>query len=310
MTTPTELRSLNEAVWEGSLPLEIRLAPSDCRVYDQADVYLIHYPRLSYLPFILPKLRDFFIPFLINPEVTPHEGWFSFEDVPLKWHYPVGLLYDLFSGSTPYEKQAPKNEENGGEPNDQALKLPWRLVLHFTDYPGDQLISLDEEGKVLHDAFINSVKEADFLRNGTAKTIMSLSKSDSTQLWDAVRNYSFASFNPIYQRLLNAGGAPLRHIPLRVYLPTSPSASQPNSSHLKVVQSLLTPLQPNSREPQTLGMALHSLLPSLFPHRRVPIYAKPVLHGAIVPMGAILEELLKGAAYLDGWLHIGVMINH
>lgn len=45
----------------------------------------------------------------------------------------------------------------------------------------------DAEGKVLHDAFINSVKEADFLRNGTAKGIMSLSKDDSTQLWNAVQ---------------------------------------------------------------------------------------------------------------------------
>ena len=47
---------------------------------------------------------------------------------------------------------------------------------------------LDPEGKVVHDAFINSVKEADFLRNGTAKGIMSLSKDDSTQLWKAVQD--------------------------------------------------------------------------------------------------------------------------
>lgn len=45
---------------------------------------------------------------------------------------------------------------------------------------------LDAEGKVLHDAFINCVKEADFLRNGTAKGIMALSKEDSTTLWQAV----------------------------------------------------------------------------------------------------------------------------
>jgi hypothetical protein len=46
--------------------------------------------------------------------------------------------------------------------------------------------STRREGKFLHDAFINSVKEADFIRNGTAKGIMSLSKDDSTQLWKAV----------------------------------------------------------------------------------------------------------------------------
>ena len=41
---------------------------------------------------------------------------------------------------------------------------------------------------VMNDAFINSVKEADFLRNGTAKGIMSLSKEDSSGLWKAVED--------------------------------------------------------------------------------------------------------------------------
>ena len=63
--------------------------------------------------------------------------------------------------------------------------------MHFTDWPADQLVKLDAEGKVLHDAFINSVKEADFLRNGTAKGIMSLSKNDSTQLWKSVEERKY-----------------------------------------------------------------------------------------------------------------------
>ena len=41
MSTVKELQGLQGAVWEGSLPLEIRLAPTDCRVYDQADPYLV-----------------------------------------------------------------------------------------------------------------------------------------------------------------------------------------------------------------------------------------------------------------------------
>jgi len=118
----------------------------------------------------------------------------------------------------------------------------------------------------------------------------------------------FAAFSPIYQKLLYAQGAPLRHIPMRIYLPSSPSASEPSSGHLKVVQSPVTPNTINSREPQTMGMLLHDLLPSLFPSRRTPILAKPVLHGAVVPMSALVEDLLRGAAYLDGWLHIAVVM--
>ena len=136
----------------------------------------IHYPRLAYLPFLLPILHVFFASFLITPEINSHNGWFSFEGVPLKWHYPLGLLYDLFSGASPLQAQAEEAQNS----------LPWRLTLHFSGWPAEQLVPLDAEGKVLHDAFINSVKEADFLRNGSAKEIMTLSKNESTQLWKSV----------------------------------------------------------------------------------------------------------------------------
>ena len=118
----------------------------------------------------------------------------------------------------------------------------------------------------------------------------------------------FESFNPISRRLLYAQGAPLRHVPLKIYLPSSPTASEPTSGHLRVVQSLITPSTPGSREPQTIGTALHALLPSLFPSRRTPILAKAVLHGAVVPMGALVEDLIRTAAYLDGWVHLGVVM--
>lgn len=47
-------------------------------------------------------------------------------------------------------------------------------------------MQLDADGKALHDAFVNSVKEADFLRNGTANAIMKLNIEDSVALWEAV----------------------------------------------------------------------------------------------------------------------------
>ena len=148
--------------------------------------FQIQYPRLSYLPFLLPRLHAFFACCFINPDLPVHDGWFSFESVPLKWHYPLGFLYDLFSGAAP-------SQGNALDPRDPACSdeekaLPWRINLHFTEWPDDQLVRLDPDGKVVHDAFINSVKEADFLRNGTAKGIMSLSKDDSTKLWKAVQN--------------------------------------------------------------------------------------------------------------------------
>ena len=107
----------------------------------------------------------------------------------------------------------------------------------------------------------------------------------------------------------------LRHVPVKIYLPTSATQSTADSiseegrqvGHIRVVQSLV-PLYLPSRQPQTVGTALNSILPTIFPSRRNPLLAQPVLHGAVVPMGAIIEELGRAAAYADGFLHLAVVM--
>ncbi|KAL4928324.1 autophagy protein 5 [Aspergillus undulatus] len=330
------LNSVQQSIWEGHIPLQITLAPSESRTYDQTDPYLISYPRISYLPSLLPRLKAFFSSSLIDPTAShPHDGWFSFEGVPLKWHYPVGLLYDLYAGADPATKSSDVNDdssESGPGP------LPWRLVLHFSDWPDEELVRLDANGMVMNDAFINSVKEADFVRNGTAKGIMSLSKDDSSGLWRAVQDVDLPSFQRIMNILLPPPsiGHQLRNLPIRLFLPLPPKPdSDSDSPFLKVVQSPIPPTIQTSQtqamsqsvlisasrvsvsspapgtsagqvQTQTIGTALNSLLPHLFPSRRAPVLAKPVLHGAAVPMSAPVEEVVRAAAYGDGWVYIVV----
>ena len=64
----------------------------------------------------------------------------------------------------------------------------------------------------------------------------------------------------------------------------------------------------SAKEPQTLGTALHSMLPTLFPSRRSYIHAHAVMHGVVMPLVAPLKELMGCAAYCDGFLHIGVVM--
>ena len=61
-------------------------------------------------------------------------------------------------------------------------------------------------------------------------------------------------------------------------------------------------------QPQTIGTALNQILPTLFPSRRSPLLAQAVLHGAVLPLGASVEDLVRATAYLDGWLHIAVVM--
>ncbi|CAI6341861.1 unnamed protein product [Periconia digitata] len=308
---------VRQQTWKGSIPLEIRLHKSDCRTYDDSDPYLIQFPRLSYLGLLLHKLHAFFSDRLIYPDVSPADAWLEYEDVPLKWHYPLGLLYDLYSGAEPAQ---PSDPLDGPPPEIEGNDtLPWKLTLHFSEYPVDQLVKLDTENKHLHDIFMNNVKEADYLRNGTGKTVMFLSKEDSTQLWNSVEQHDFALFNPINQKLLNPQGVNLRHMPVKLYLPhaatsgldtvneTVKEGKQSAPGSLRVVQSLITPSL-SSRQPQTIGTALNQIIPTLFPSRRSSLLAHAVLHGAVLPLGASVEELIRATSYLDGWLHIAIIM--
>ncbi|KAH7073031.1 autophagy protein 5 [Paraphoma chrysanthemicola] len=302
---------LRERVWNGSIPLEIRLHKGDCRTYDDSDPYLIQFPRLSYLGLLIHKLHAFFSANLIYPDIQPSELWLSYEGVPLKWHYPLGLLYDLYSGAEPaYPPDSTSPTQKHETSEEERSHLPWRLTVHFSEYPNEQLVRLDNEDKHMHDLYFNSVKEADYLRTGTGKTVMFLSKEDSTQLWDGVRKHDFGLFSPINQKLLNPQGVNLRHLPVRLYLPHAASENSQQEmapGSLRVVQSLV-PANLSSRQPQTIGTALNQILPSLFPSRRSPLLAQAVLHGAVLPLNASVEELVRATAYLDGWLHIAVVM--
>ncbi|KAJ5701708.1 Autophagy-related protein 5 [Penicillium malachiteum] len=326
--------AIQKKIWDGRIPLEITLAPSESRTFDKTDPYLVRlgtsspsekehslifpdqiaYHRVSYLPTLLPRLRAFFSTSLIEPRSQHHDGWFSFEGVPLKWHYPIGLLFDLYAGAEPATRSSTPSPDS---PEDES-PLPWRLTVHFSDWPVEDLVRLDANGIVLNDAFINSVKEADFLRNGTAKGIMTLSKEDSSGLWKAVENVDLPSFQRISSILLPSASQPFRNVPIRVFLPLPPDEDSPS---LKVVQSPFPPSFQTScmqasqmissrsspaTQAQTIGNVLHTLLPNLFPSRRTPVLAKPVLHGAVLPMSAPIEEIVRTSAYGDGWVYLVV----
>ena len=325
------LASIQRLVWDARLPLEIRLAPAECRTFDQADPYMVSlcrpdglcahtdtppkvaWPRTSYIPLLLSRLHAFFAPLLIaDPaSVTPESGYLTHDGVPLKWHLPLGLLYDLYVLSV---HDSPRDRP-------PVSPVPFKLTLHFTPDADNASVNLITPDLVrMHDFFINAVKEADFLRSGTAKPIMSLSAADSKALWASTRDNDLAVFAKIHQSLLPSRGQ-LRNVPLRIYLPASPEGDE-STAQIKVLQAQVAPTQPlqasgtaaqaratTAGQPQTLGTALYNLIPSLFPSRRIPILARPILHGASIPLNANLEELASWGCYADGWLHIVIAMN-
>jgi autophagy-related protein 5 len=107
----------------------------------------------------------------------------------------------------------------------------------------------------------------------------------------------------------------LRHVPIKIYLPTSANQTASGTiaeetktaGHIRVVQSLV-PLHVSSKQPQTMGTALNNILPAIFPSRRNPLLAQPVLHGTVVPLAANMEDLGRAAAYPDGFMHVAIVM--
>lgn len=71
-------------------------------------------PRVSYFPLVTDKVKKHFQRFV----ETEDEVWFSYNEIPLKWHIPIGLLFDLLV-------------------TDDAL--PWQITVNFKKYPEDVL---------------------------------------------------------------------------------------------------------------------------------------------------------------------------
>ena len=167
------------------------------------------------------------------------ECWF--EDVvtgiPLRWQLFAGILYDLVKGkgkSFPLLQKG--NDDNNSRRQQQQQQyrrneenphfLPWQVRVHFTCYPHDRILALDDGGGIgifghngvqqqlptqnnyvddsdilinnnadAHrqiDALIsrtyrNSLKQALFLQYGTSRTAMSINKQSHEQLWGAIQ---------------------------------------------------------------------------------------------------------------------------
>lgn len=77
--------AMQSQIWESSIPLHISHPSSPVP-------YLVHVPRLSYLPLLLPRLTSLFGP----------ASSFSHEGILLK-NLPVGLLCDLYQPQLPWQ---------------------------------------------------------------------------------------------------------------------------------------------------------------------------------------------------------------
>nr|CAG8630470.1 8477_t:CDS:2 [Entrophospora candida]CAG8637908.1 9165_t:CDS:2 [Entrophospora candida] len=279
MTAPQN--PIARAIWDGALPIKFSLDNNEAEALGVKTIepYFIEAPRCSYFPLLTSAIRKYFRDMAMN---------FIVDDAEI-WHYPIGLLFDLHTGYRPDSNSPPP--------------LPWSLTVHFKDFPDDKLIRA-QAIDATQDFFMSMIKEADFLRNGTTKKVMNLSKNDQTQLWDGLWSKDYDKFWSMNYRLVINDGQVPRHIPLRIYLP----------GDYPVIQESISPLSENGNQ-LTLGNVLHQILPDFFPSSSPPplsnenSFAAPIIHGIIPQLDIPIVWASQNLCYPDNFLHIVVLLG-
>ncbi|XP_046403770.1 autophagy protein 5 [Ischnura elegans] len=284
-------REVLREIWEGKLPVCFQIHPEEVYALQAPDPFYLMVPRLSYFPLVTDKVRKHFSRH-IQPERRDAEMWLDFNGQPLKWHYPIGLLFDL-------------------QGND--ISLPWNITVHFDKFPEAEILHCPSR-EAVESHFMSTVKEADALKH-RGQVAGSMQKKEHNQLWMGLQNDKFDQFWSVNRRLMEVGSTGgggggsatvgggaidegsshrpcFRFIPFRCYMP---------SLDVPYRQRPVRPCTDDGRS-RTLG----ELLEEVFPEEKgqATQTVRVVTHGVEPPKEVPLQWLSEHLSYPDNFLHL------
>ncbi|KAM3717574.1 Autophagy protein [Dirofilaria immitis] len=177
-------------LWDGRIPVQFILDKLEF-MQCSAKPFCIMVPGMSYFPLILPRVLQYFM--AVIDHFDAESVWLWYNTKPLKWHYPVGVLFDLL-----------KKDD----------LLPWTIVLKTKDSPKEVMRF---RGNDLESSYIQSVKEADQLKH-KGRVVNSMKVDEHRQLWSSILHDKFDEFWAINKKLMESSeNEPMLHVPIRIY---------------------------------------------------------------------------------------------
>ena len=190
-----------EASWRARVPTLFTLAPEEVTTLKPPPPLFKNLPSQATLPMFHQDIIDHFLPFA-PPLVDSSQLWFQACEQTLKWHIPIGILFDLL-----------KNDLD---------QLPFVVTVHFTSFPNQTLLNCST--KAAEAVLLSALKESCHLMCGTTQPINSLSSQTQSDLFRAVANADHPAFDKVHTNLRRAMTAHLgmdtfepRVLPVRVY---------------------------------------------------------------------------------------------
>nr|QHA24496.1 autophagy protein 5 [Rhipicephalus haemaphysaloides haemaphysaloides] len=275
-----EDREVLREIWDGRLPVCFKLAEEEVYTMQQPEPYYLMISRISYFPLVVDKVHKHFSRH-VDERYHGNEMWLEYNGQPLKWHLPIGVLYDC---------------------NASDSILPWGITVHFQDFPEKQILHCGSRA-VVESHFMSAIKEADMLKH-RSQVVSTMQKKDHNQLWVGLLNSKFDQFWAINKKFMERiGGECFKHIPFRLYMPDG-----------SLIQRLVTPLTP-SGDKATLETLLQQVVPQALVGGDVASFlissdgAKHsiITHGIQVPLDTPLQWMSEHLSYPDNFLHLCVM---
>lgn len=263
-----EDREILREVWDGRIPICFRIAVDEVYTLQHPEPFYVMVPRLSYFPIVTDKVQKHFSTH-VREEHQNSEMWLEYDGQPLKWHYPVGLLFDFYGADS---------------------SLPWNLTVHFQNFPEEELIHCPSRTAV-QSHFMATVKEASALKHRT-QLVQSMHPKDHKELWQGIMNDKFDQFWAVNKKLMeNPGEACFKYIPFRLYQSNKP-----------LIQNLTRPVHESGEK-----MTLYNLLENMLPHVVQDIVdskLKLVTHGIEPSLDTPLQWMSEHLSYPDNFLHL------
>ncbi|KAJ3666310.1 hypothetical protein Zmor_001760 [Zophobas morio] len=246
-------REILREVWEGKLPISFQLDPDEVVELQQPDQFYLMVPRLSYFPLVTDKVRKHFLRYVANDK-QDREMWLEYDGQPIKWHYPIGVLFDLLITS-----------------DDQ---LPWNITVHFDKFPENQIYRFNNK-ETVESYFMACLKEADVLKH-RGQIASNMQKKDHNQLWLGLQNDKFEQFWAVNRKLMEVSSEQehFKYIPFRCYIDDG------------YRQKLIKPVAEDGRR-----KTLQDLINEMFPGRNVNIKTHGMIPPLETPLQWMSEHL-------------------
>jgi len=263
-----EDREILREIWDGKIPVSFHLADEELDTIQQPEAFYLMVPRMSYFPLVTDKVRKHFARH-VHTENQESEMWLKYNGQPLKWHYPIGVLVDLYA----YD-----------------AALPWCLTVHFQKFPENELLHCPSKDAV-EAYYMSTIKEADALKH-RGQIISNMQKRDHNQLWLGLQNDKFDQFWTINKKLMERSNDDyFKFIPYRIHQTDKP-----------FLQRLFRPIGETGEVLSLRNLISENIPEALDPQRNLRI----IIQGIEPPLSTPVQWLSEHFSHPDNFLHISI----